>query len=213
MDFKYSSDYVPYEDAVHYMENHVAKIINKEAQEQIWFLEHDNLLTAGVSAHPSELLKPDLFPVYQAGRGGKYTYHGPGIRVVYFMLDLNTQKTIGKDVRKFVCKLEQVIIDTLAYFGIRGERRKDRVGIWVENNSVLQKESKIAAIGIRLRKWVSFHGIAVNINPNLDNFNAIVPCGINPDDYGVTSMWSLGKKVTMQEFDEILKKELLKIFA
>lgn len=206
---KHSQEFVPYTDALSYMEETVEKIIKLKSNQEIWFLEHDNLFTYGTSAQPNEILDTEKFPIFKAGRGGRYTYHGPGMRILYLMLNLDLQKNIGKDVRKYVYNLEQVIINSLAYFTVKSERKKDRIGIWVQEGD---RENKIAAIGIRLKKWVSYHGVSVNINPNLENFNSIIPCGINSSKYGVTSLWELGFKITLQEFDEVFTREFFKIF-
>jgi len=188
------------------MEARVAAISAGEAPEAVWLLEHPPLYTAGTSANPVDLVEPDRFPVHVAGRGGQYTYHGPGQRVAYVMLDLNQR---GRDVRKFVCALEDWVIDTLAEFNIRGERRSGRVGVWVARPDRIglrgtPAEDKIAAIGVKLRKWVSFHGISINVEPDLSHFNGIVPCGIR--DHGVTSLVDLGLLVTMTDLDIALQR-------
>jgi len=188
---------VTYPDALFAMEQRVASMKDGTAPEQIWLLEHPPLYTAGTSAHPNDLVDPDRFPVYDAGRGGQYTYHGPGQRVGYFMLDLRAR---GKDVRLFIYTLEQVIIDTLSHFGIKGERRADRVGVWVVRDD--GREEKIAAIGVRVRGWITFHGIAINLNPNLEHFAGIVPCGIA--EHGVTSFADMGLTTRMSELDTAL---------
>jgi lipoyl(octanoyl) transferase len=175
--------------------------------EHVWLLQHPELYTAGTSANSSDLVDPDLFPVYTSQRGGQYTYHGPGQRIAYVMLDLNKR---GKDVRKYVNSLEEWIIQTLAEFDIKGERRKDRVGVWVvRKDKPLSSsgdflEDKIAAVGVRLRKWVSFHGIALNVNPNLEHYKGIVPCGIQ--QHGVTSLSDLGLEASMDDLDNALSK-------
>ncbi len=167
----------------------------------MWLLEHPPLYTAGTSASPSDLLAPGRFPVYDAGRGGQYTYHGPGQRVAYFMLDLRQR---GRDVRCLVQGLEGLIIDTLAAFNIRGERREGRIGVWVQRpDKGPGREDKIAAIGVRVSRWVTFHGIAINVAPELDHFAGIVPCGIT--DQGVTSFEDLGQLVSMGEVDSALR--------
>ncbi len=184
------------------MENLANSIIAGEADEEVWFLEHEPVYTAGTSSDESEL-KNAKFPVFKVGRGGKYTYHGPGQRVVYLMLDLKKHyKT--PDLKKFVNDLEQWVIDSLKEIGIDAYRKKGMIGIWVEDKNSLGGESKIAAIGIRVRKWVSFHGVAININPKLADFNGIVPCGI--EGFGVTSVNKMGNNISMNEFDKILKK-------
>lgn len=201
-----SDDKVAYDDALQDMEARVAGIHAGTTPERVWLLEHPPLYTAGTSADPSDLVDPDRFPVFDAGRGGQYTYHGPGQRVGYVMIDLNNY---GKDVRKFVYNLEEWIIQTLAAFQIVGERREGRVGVWVDRGNGI--EEKIAAIGVRVRKWVSFHGIAINIDPDLSHFQGIVPCGIA--EHGVTSFAALGIPVTMEDVDVVLKQKFAEIFA
>lgn len=205
IEWKISSDLISYEDALKVMEERVDAIHKGTAGELVWLLEHPPLYTAGTSADASDLVDPERFPVYDAGRGGQYTYHGPGQRVVYFMLDLNKR---GKDVRKFVSNLEELIIETLAYFKIKGERRSDRVGVWVDHGN--GQEEKIAAIGIRVRKWITFHGIAINVEPDLSHFSGIVPCGIA--EHGVTSITALGMPATMEKVDTQILKSFEKIF-
>ena len=196
-----------YEDALAFMEDRVAAIHAGQAEEAVWLLEHPPLYTAGTSARRADLTDPDRFPVYEAKRGGQYTYHGPGQRVVYVMLDLNTR---GRDIRAFVQQLEAWIIDTLARFGLTGHIREGRVGVWIERPEKpplpdgRMAEDKIAAIGIRLRKWVSFHGLSINVDPDLEHFSGIVPCGIA--DYGVTSLVDLGLPVSMADLDVALRQ-------
>jgi lipoyl(octanoyl) transferase len=190
---------VGYDDAVAQMEKSAAEIAAGTASERIWFLEHAPLYTAGTSADPADLVDPDRFPVHKTGRGGQYTYHGPGQRVVYVMLDL---KKRGRDVRAFVCALEDWIIETLAEFGIDGGRRKGRIGVWVTNKD--GSEAKIAALGVRIRRWVSFHGISVNLDPDLSHFSGIVPCGIS--EHGVTSFKDLNIPATMEDLDAALTR-------
>ena len=188
------------------MEARVGAIARGEASEAVWLLEHPPLYTAGTSARAQDLTDPQRFPVFAAGRGGQYTYHGPGQRVAYVMLDLNQR---GRDVRRFVCALEAWVIATLAAFNVRGERRTGRVGVWVArpDRPALPDgspaEDKIAAIGVKLRRWVSFHGISINVEPDLGHFTGIVPCGIR--DHGVTSLVDLGLPVTMADLDVALK--------
>lgn len=203
-----------YQYALDFMENRVKNIRDHGAHELVWLVEHPPLYTGGTSANAADLLTPDRFPVYQTGRGGEYTYHGPGQRVAYVMLDLKRRR---EDVRAFVASLEEWIIQTLAEFNIKGERREDRVGVWVTRpekpglaNGAMA-EDKIAAIGIRLRRWVSFHGIAINVEPELDNFSGIVPCGIS--EHGVTSLVDLGLPVTMEDLDMALAKTFRTIFG
>lgn len=202
---------VPYPDAVAEMEARVAAIRAGAAPELVWLLEHPPLYTAGTSAHDADLLAPDRFPVYRSGRGGQYTYHGPGQRVAYVMLDL---KRRGPDLRAYVHNLEEWLIRTLARFTIRGERRDGRVGIWVDmraHGGLPGQESKIAAIGVRVRSWVSFHGVALNVDPDLSHFAGIVPCGIS--GHGVTSMHALGHLATMEEVDGALRTAWDQVFG
>ena len=206
VEWRISSDLIDYEYALSEMEARVKAIHQGQAGELIWLLEHPPLYTAGTSADVSDLVDPERFPVYDAGRGGQYTYHGPGQRVAYFMLDLNQR---GKDVRKFVANLEQLIIDVLASFQIKGERRDDRVGVWVDRG--MGREEKIAAIGIRIKKWVTLHGIAINVDPDLRHFTGIVPCGIS--HHGVTSITALGLPVTIEDVDVQIMKSFEKYFS
>lgn len=203
-----------YDDAVAFMEDRVAAIHEGKASECIWLVEHPPLYTAGTSAKPQDLTDPDRFPVYDSKRGGQYTYHGPGQRVAYVMLDLNKR---GRDIRKFVQMLEEWVIATLDQFNVRGEIREGRVGVWVQRkdrplalNGQMQ-EDKIAAIGIRLRKWISFHGISINVEPDLDHFSGIVPCGIT--DHGVTSLVDLGLPVSMTDLDVVLRTSFEAVFG
>lgn len=213
LDWKISDGFTPYEAAVDAMENRVADIIAGDSAEQVWLVEHPPLYTAGTSADIADLVDPDRFPVYQSQRGGQYTYHGPGQRVAYAMLDLNKR---GKDVRKLVWNLEEWVIQTLAEFNVVGERREGRVGVWVVRHDKpltalgTPPEDKIAAIGVRLRRWVSFHGISINVEPDLSHYNGIVPCGIG--EHGVTSLVDLGRPVTMHDLDVALKHNFEKIF-
>ena len=205
---------VPYEEAEAFMEARSDAIASGEADECIWLLEHPALYTAGTSANEKDLTDPNRFPVYQTKRGGQYTYHGPGQRVVYVMLDLNKR---GKDVRKFVQQLESWVINALNEFNVTGQIREGRVGVWVERpdrprsaNGALA-EDKLAAIGIRLRKWVSFHGISINVEPELSHFSGIVPCGIA--EFGVTSLVDLGLPVGMEDVDVALRKTFKDVFS
>ena len=206
IEWKHTDGLVPYEEALVFMEARVADISAGTASECIWLLEHPPLYTAGTSAKLEDLVAPDRFPVYEARRGGQYTYHGPGQRVVYVMLDVAKR---GRDVRCFVSDLERWVINTLAEFNVTGEIREGRVGVWVEREDKpltatgAKTEDKIAAIGIRLRKWVSFHGISINVEPDLEHFSGIVPCGIT--EHGVTSLVDLGLPVTMDDLDLALK--------
>ena len=214
MEWKISEGLIPYEDALTFMENRVAAISAGEADECLWLLEHPPLYTAGTSAQRQDLVDPERFPVYEAKRGGQYTYHGPGQRVVYVMLDLNRRT---KDVRAFVKQLEEWVIATLDRFNVKGEIREGRVGVWVTRPEKplsltgQPAEDKIAAIGIRLRKWVSFHGISINVEPDLDHFKGIVPCGIS--EHGVTSLVDLGLPVTMDDLDVALKASFEDVFG
>lgn len=191
----------PYPQALSAMKARAAAIAAGTAAEAIFVVEHPPLYTAGTSARPTDLLQPDRFPVYAAGRGGQYTYHGPGQRIAYVMLDL---KARGRDIRCFVAALEAVVIDTLAAFNIAGERRENRIGVWVTRpERGPHSEDKIAAIGVRVSKWVSFHGLSLNIAPDLSHYDGIVPCGIT--DHGVTSFEDLGHIVSLPEVDIALK--------
>lgn len=209
VEWRVSRELVAYETALEEMQERAAAIADGTAPEQVWLLEHPPLYTAGTSATPEDLLTPDRFPVYEAGRGGQYTYHGPGQRVAYVMVDLNRRK---KDVRAFVAALERWIIATLADFNVTGERREDRVGVWVRRPELGRaREDKIAAIGIRLRRWVSFHGISINVEPDLEHFSGIVPCGVA--EHGVTSLVDLGLPVTLEDVDLALKANFEEIFG
>jgi lipoyl(octanoyl) transferase len=205
---------VPYEEAMAEMEARVGAISEGKANELVWLLEHPPLYTAGTSATSADLLEPSRFPVYQTGRGGEYTYHGPGQRVAYVMLDLKRRR---QDVRAYVSCLEEVIIRTLDKMNVRGERREDRVGVWVqrpERPRLLDgriAEDKIAALGIRLRKWVSFHGLAINVDPDLSHFSGIVPCGIS--EFGVTSLVDLGLLVMVSDVDPLLRQSFEEVFG
>jgi lipoyl(octanoyl) transferase len=196
-----------YDTAIHQMETRAEAIAQGRADEAVWLLEHPPLYTAGTSANPTDLRDPHRFPVHPSKRGGQYTYHGPGQRVVYVMLDVGRR---GRDVRAFVKALETWVIDTLDQFNIRGEIREGRVGVWVVRDDKPltatghKPEDKIAAIGIRLRKWISFHGISINVEPDLEHFSGIVPCGIS--EHGVTSLVDLGLPVSMTDLDVALKR-------
>ena len=204
----------PYPEALAFMEERAEAIRKGTAGEMVWLVEHPPLYTAGTSARAEDLVEPGRFPVFDAGRGGEYTYHGPGQRVAYVMLDLKRRR---EDVRAFVAALEDWIIATLAAFNVKGERREDRVGVWVVRPDRppafdgSPAEDKIAAIGIRLRKWVSFHGISINVEPELGHFSGIVPCGIA--DRGVTSLVDLGLPVTMADLDLALKQAFAEVFG
>ena len=199
----------PYDYAVSEMEKHAALIALGQGAERVWLVEHPPLYTAGTSARDDDLLAPMLFPVFKTGRGGQFTYHGPGQRVAYVMLDLGHRRP---DLRAFVHALEDWIIITLSAFNIRGERRDDRVGVWVarpEKGDGI--EEKIAAIGIRVRRWVSFHGVSINVEPDLSHYEGIVPCGIK--GHGVTSFADLGRPVTMAKFDRALRAAFEEVFG
>jgi lipoyl(octanoyl) transferase len=191
------------------MEARAAAIADGTAGELVWLLEHPPLYTAGVSSKPADLIAPDRFPVFESGRGGQFTYHGPGQRVAYVMLDLTKR---GRDVRAFVTALEAWIIEALAAFNVTGEMREGRVGVWVERKGPgWSREDKIAAIGVKLRRWVSFHGISLNVEPDLEHFSGIVPCG--QTQHGVTSLVDLGLPVTMDEADAALKTAFQRVFG
>lgn len=196
---------IDYDAAVAAMERRAAAIYAGEAAECVWLLEHPPLYTAGTSAKMTDLRAPDRFPVFKSARGGQFTYHGPGQRVAYVMLDLNRR---GRDVRQFVRVLEDWLIATLAEFGVAGERRDGRVGVWVDRTPPggALREDKIAAIGVRIRRWVSFHGISLNVEPDLSHFSGITPCGVTEPGLGVTSLVDLGLPVTMAETDAALRR-------
>ena len=199
---------VPYEAALAEMDRRVAAIHAGTAPELVWLLEHPPLYTAGTSADAADLLAPDRFPVHQTGRGGQYTYHGPGQRIAYVMLDLSRRTP---DVRRYVCDLEEWIIRTLARFNVTGERRDGRIGIWVARDG--GREDKIAAIGVRIRRWVTLHGIAINVEPDLSHFDGIVPCGIDRGQFGVTSLVDLGLPVTTTDVDVALAASFDAVFG
>ena len=214
VDWRIEQGLTPYPEALAFMEERAEAIRKGTAGEMVWLVEHPPLYTAGTSARAEDLVEPERFPVFDAGRGGEYTYHGPGQRVAYVMLDLKRRR---EDVRAFVAALEDWIIATLAAFNVKGERREDRVGVWVvrpDRPAAFDgspAEDKIAAIGIRLRKWVSFHGISINVEPELGHFSGIVPCGIA--DRGVTSLVDLGLPVTMADLDLALKQAFGDVFG
>ena len=208
MEFKTSTNLVSYEDAVTFMEQRVSEIRHNTAQECIWLLEHPSLYTAGTSAKADDLLHA-RFPVYETGRGGEYTYHGPGQRIAYVMLNLKKRQSTP-DIKKYVWQLEEWIIQTLSCFNIRGERREGRIGIWVIGQD--GAERKIAALGVRIRHWITYHGIAINLDPDLAHFSGIVPCGIK--EFGVTSIAEElpGQVVTMPVLDQALSSTWAQIF-
>ena len=214
VEWKITPGLTGYDEAVAFMEDRAAAIAEGRAEECVWLLEHPPLYTAGTSAKPADLTDPDRFPVYPSKRGGQYTYHGPGQRVVYVMLDVGRR---GHDVRRFVQQLETWVIAALAEFNVTGHIRKGRVGVWVERPDKPKTatgalaEDKIAAIGIRLRKWISFHGISINLEPDLEHFSGIVPCGIT--EHGVTSLIDLGLPVTMDDLDVALQRTFDEVFG
>ncbi|MCE3254553.1 MAG: lipB [Rickettsiaceae bacterium] len=206
--FKTSNKPIDYDEAVNFMEDHVAKISAGTEQELIWLTSHQPLYTAGVSAKSEDLLRNDI-PVFKTNRGGKYTYHDEGMRIIYVMLNLkNCFHSKSPDVAEFVKMLEYWVIAILERIGIKGEIRKDRVGIWVIDKN--GQEKKIAAMGIKIKKWISYHGIAININPDLEGFKGIVPCGIS--EFGITSIKDLGKEISREKIDQIIEEEFFKIF-
>ena len=206
-DWAVSQNPVSYPDAIARMEERVDAILARSASELVWLLEHPPLYTAGASAKDQDLLDP-RFPVFKSGRGGQFTYHGPGQRVVYVMVDLKRRKP---DVRAFVGDLEEWLIRALKHLGVTGERRSGRVGIWVPRES--DGEDKIAAIGVRLRRWVTFHGISLNVDPDLSHYSGIVPCGVAANQGGVTSLAALGHKVRMPDADVALKLAFEEVFG
>ncbi len=205
VEWRTNNGILPYEDAVGSMEQRVADIRAGHAAELVWLVQHPPLYTAGASAKPEDLIDPDRLPVHRTGRGGEYTYHGPGQRVAYVMLDLDRR---GRDVRLFVRRLEDWLIATLSHFDIHGERRQGRVGIWVDRGA--GREDKIAAIGVRVRRWVTYHGIALNVSPDLKHYEGIVPCGIR--GHGVTSLTDLGIEATMADVDMALRATFERVF-
>jgi lipoyl(octanoyl) transferase len=207
VEWKVGDGLVSYNYALNYMEQQVEAISLGQARECVWLLEHPPIYTAGTSARAEDLIDASRFPIHPTGRGGQLTYHGPGQRVVYAMLDLRHR---GKDVRAYVTALEELVIQALATFNVTGERRPGRVGIWVDQGG--GKEDKIAAIGVRIRRWVAFHGISINVEPDLSHFDAIVPCGISDPNFGVTSLVQLGLPVTIEDLDVALMAAFQEIF-
>ena len=205
-----STGLIPYPEAEAAMEARASAIADGAAGELVWLLEHPPLYTAGVSAKPADLLDPQRFPVFRSGRGGQFTYHGPGQRVAYVMLDLSAR---GRDVRAFVTALQAWIIEALARLGVRGDVRDGRVGVWVERPILGggAREDKVAAIGVKLRRWVSFHGVSLNVDPDLGHFSGIVPCGVT--QHGVTSLADLGAPATLAEADAALKAAFVSVFG
>ena len=206
IEWSVASEPVPYPDAVAAMEERIAAILARRAPEQVWLLEHPPLYTAGTSAQTDDLIDPQGLPVYRSGRGGQYTYHGPGQRVAYVMLDLASRGRM--DLRCFVRDLENWLIDTLDAFGVAGMRREGRVGIWVET---AEGEAKIAAVGVRVRRWVTFHGVSLNVAPDLSHYRGIVACGIR--EHGVTSLAALGVDATMADVDGALRRSFEAVFG
>jgi lipoyl(octanoyl) transferase len=210
VEWRVSDSPLPYPEAVAAMEARVADIAAQNAPELVWLLEHPPLYTSGTSGKASDLLDA-RFPIFPTGRGGQLTYHGPGQRVAYVMLNLKTRRP---DVRAYVASLEEWIIRALASFNVRGERREDRVGVWVKRpDKGAGFEDKIAAIGVRVRRWVSFHGVAINVEPDLSHFNAIVPCGVADPRYGVTSLVDLGHPVSLADVDIALRQAFTEVFG
>lgn len=197
-EWKSQDGLVSYEDALNWMENRVLALQSEQAPECVWFLEHPPLYTLGTSGKEMDVVEPNQFPVFKSGRGGQVTYHGPGQRVGYVMLDLKKHK---QDIRWYVWMLEEWVIQALQNFGIKGERRKGRVGVWVQKGDI---DYKIAAVGVRVQKWITSHGLALNVNPDLSHYKTIIPCGLS--QYGVTSFADLGIFVTMEEVDRILRQ-------
>jgi lipoyl(octanoyl) transferase len=210
IEWRVSDSLVPYEQAVATMQARAAAIAAGREAELVWLLEHPALYTAGTSARPEQLIEA-RFPLFESGRGGQMTYHGPGQRVAYVMLNLRRR---GPDVRRFVATLEEWIIRTLAAFNVRGERREDRIGVWVRRPDKGEgHEDKIAAIGIRVSHWVTLHGMALNVEPDLSHFSGIVPCGVSERRYGITSLADLGIPVSMAEVDTVLRREFEDLFG
>ncbi len=210
VEWKVSEGLVPYPEALARMDGRALAIHEGRAPELVWLLEHPAIYTAGTSADPKDLIEPDRLPVYQTGRGGQYTYHGPGQRVAYVMLDLSKRwGQGGPDLRAFVSDLERWLVRTLARFEVRGFRRRDRVGVWVDLGQ--GHEAKIAALGVRIRRWVSLHGVSLNVDPELDHYRGIISCVMS--EHGVTSLKDLGVKASMAEVDEVLREEFERIFG
>ena len=212
VEWRRTEGFTPYPDAVAFMEDRVAQIRAGTAPELIWLLEHEPIYTGGTSAKPEDLLAAEKFPVFKSSRGGQYTYHGPGQQVAYVMLDLEQR---GKDIRAFVYALEEWIIQTLAGFDLKGERRDGRVGVWIDRsaNTGNIREDKIAAIGVRVRKWVSFHGISLNVMPDLSHFSGITACGIDEAGLSITSLQDLGIAASMQDADSALRSTFESVFG
>lgn len=205
IEFLRTQQLVSYPDALEFMDDRFKAILSGEKPELVWFLQHPPLYTMGTSSDERDLLSASEIPVFQSGRGGQITYHGPGQRVVYILLNL---KKRTPDIRKYIRDLEQWLILSLAHFGVDAQRRDDRVGLWVENG---RSEDKIAAIGVRVQKWITMHGIALNVDPNLEHFKNIVPCGIR--SFGVTSLKKLGKDVSFDQLDDVLQETFINVFG
>lgn len=201
-----TAEFIEYPAALAAMETHVDALFEGRVGEKVWLLEHPPLYTAGTSAAEGELLSPQGFPVHKTGRGGRYTYHGPGQRIAYVMLDLRVR---GRDVRRYVSQLEDWVIAALSVFDVQAERREGRIGLWVVTPQ--GHEEKIAAIGVRIRRWVTYHGVSINVDPNLSHFNGIIPCGLS--SFGVTSLKALGKDVHMEELDAALQEKWPQVFG
>jgi len=208
MEWRIDDGQIEYDTALGVMDERVARIRAGTANELVWLLEHPPLYTAGTSAQAGDLLAPGRFPVYRSGRGGQYTYHGPGQRIGYVMLDL---KRRGPDVKAYVHGLEEWLIRALARFNLRGERRPGRIGIWIDRGG--GREDKIGAIGVRIRRWVTMHGVSLNLDPDLEHFAGIVPCGISGPGYGVTSLHDLGILISTAELDMALKAAFIEVFG
>jgi lipoyl(octanoyl) transferase len=210
VEWRISDQPVDYDEALAFMDARAVAIAEHTAPELVWLLEHPPLYTAGTSAKDEQLVD-ERFPVHHTGRGGQFTYHGPGQRVAYVMLDLHRR---GPDVRRYVSTLEEWIIRTLAAFGVRGERREDRIGVWVRRpDKGPGHEDKIGAIGVRIKRWVTMHGLALNVEPDLSHFSGIVPCGVSDQRYGVTSLIDIGHIVTMDEVDAVMRREFGDLFG
>jgi lipoyl(octanoyl) transferase len=209
MEWRIDDSPIEYNTALAVMEARATALRAGRAGELVWLLEHPPLYTAGTSARAADLLAPGRLPVYRSGRGGRYTYHGPGQRIGYVIIDLNRRDR--SDIRAYVRDLEEWIIRTLARFDVQGERRDGRVGIWIDRGN--GREDKIAAIGVRIRQWVTLHGIAINLDPALEHFSGIVPCGISGERYGVTSLHQLGVSISMPELDNAMKATFLEVFG
>ncbi len=207
MEYKISDSPVEYREAISFMEDRVMKISNGDTDEMIWLLEHPSIYTAGLGSSDSEILDKNKFPIYKTGRGGKLTYHGPGQKIVYIMLNLKARQ--GKiDLRKYISVLGEWIVTIISELGIKSYFNKDRIGVWIKNPT---QENKIAAIGIRVRKWITYHGIALNVNVNLNDFSGIIPCGIN--NYGITSIHKYVPSIEMKVIDDLIFKTLDKAFC